>query len=143
VTLAAALKVVEAISALVKWDDFPYSSFLISLGYGSTQFPAAWALIQIGDPAVPALAAEEGGDRHLFSYFQSVNSRPVTCSGPEPVQYSRAGADTRFSVCGSRNLDLESHRDRRLQQAAACASRGVAATLRRHKLNHCNTGMAA
>lgn len=61
VKLAAALKVVEAIPSLVKWDDFPYSSFLISMGYGPTQFPAAWALIQIGDPAVPALAAVLAG----------------------------------------------------------------------------------
>ena len=61
VTLAAAFKLREAIPALLKWEDILYSDFLISFGFGPNQFPAAWALVQIGDPAVPALAAVLAG----------------------------------------------------------------------------------
>ncbi|MGD0227264.1 MAG: HEAT repeat domain-containing protein [Terriglobia bacterium] len=62
VKLAATLKVVEAIPSLVKWMDYDGSSFILGgLGMSPNQFPAAWALIQIGDPSVPALAAVLAG----------------------------------------------------------------------------------
>jgi hypothetical protein len=65
VKLAAALKVVEAIPALMKWMDYFGSDFIAGgFGMGPTQYPAAWALIQIGDPAVPALAAVLAGPDH-------------------------------------------------------------------------------
>jgi hypothetical protein len=60
--LAATLKASEAIPALMNWLDYFGSDFILGgLGMGPDQFPAAWALIQIGDPAVPALAAVLAG----------------------------------------------------------------------------------
>jgi hypothetical protein len=62
VKLAATIKVIEAIPALMSWLDYDSSPFILGgLGIGPNQFPAAWALIQIGDPALPALAAALGG----------------------------------------------------------------------------------
>ena len=56
VKLAGALKIREAIPALINWIDFAGSDFTISPGVKPDQYPAAWVLGQMGDPAVPGLA---------------------------------------------------------------------------------------
>jgi len=65
VKLAATLKIRETIPALMDWLNYFGSDFIVGgFGMGPTQYPAAWALIQIGDPAVPALAAVLAGPDH-------------------------------------------------------------------------------
>lgn len=55
VKLAGALKINEAVPGLVKWIDFAGSDFTFSPGVKPDQYPAAWALGEMGDVAVPPL----------------------------------------------------------------------------------------
>src|SRR5208283_3079194 len=68
----------------------------------------------------PTTRRSAGPALRLCGFFPCLEGRTARpANGPCATW---AGADTRFSVCVSCNLDLESLRERRLQEAAVCAS---------------------